>query len=257
MVLFGFGSKKEEKKVGKGEIPVEKTKNLLNRGFSEIEIIDMLRKEGYSAEEIDKALMQAISEIKPIAPTTQPQVLQTSQAQPLTQQTLQIPSQTPQKIIEASSQTLSQVVQTPHQISQAMSLPSQIAPQEKPQKEEIVKEKTEQEMLPSIDYVSLEEYLDYLIKEKISEFNKRLIEINLKFKDVEEKFISLKEELENLKKGSKEDFSKILNEIRLNRDSINDLSLQVETLGKTLKELLPSLIESVRLLGEIVQKMKT
>ncbi|MEM5824804.1 MAG: hypothetical protein QXW04_02135, partial [Candidatus Aenigmatarchaeota archaeon] len=61
MVLFGS---KKEKKEGRGEIPTEKVKNFLNKGFSEIEIIDILRKEGYSPEEIDKALMQASIEIK-------------------------------------------------------------------------------------------------------------------------------------------------------------------------------------------------
>ena len=263
MALFGFGSKKEVK-VGKGEIPVEKAKNLLMRGFSEIEVIDTLRKEGYSPEEIDKALMQAVPEVKasltpsassptstitnPTNPAANPVV---TPATPISQ-TSNITSQT---IQQTSSQPLYQSISTPNTLIQQ--------PSEKNYETPIAKnfEKTEkvsmEEILPNVDYVSLEEYLDYLIKEKISELNKRLIETNLKFKDIEERLISLKEEIENIKKGTKDDINKILNEIRFNRDSINDLSLQVETLNKTLKELLPSLVESVRLLGEIVQKLKT
>ena len=43
-------------------IPVEKVRELASRGFSEIDIIDFLRKEGYSPEEIDAALTDAVKE---------------------------------------------------------------------------------------------------------------------------------------------------------------------------------------------------
>src|SRR3989344_2548181 len=45
---------------GKGTIPVERVRDLTGRGFSEVEVIDILRKEGYSAEEIDNALTQSL-----------------------------------------------------------------------------------------------------------------------------------------------------------------------------------------------------
>jgi len=62
MIKFlGKGKKPEEvKKIGKGIIPSERVKDLSAKGFSEPEIIDVLRKEGYSAEEIDRALTQAL-----------------------------------------------------------------------------------------------------------------------------------------------------------------------------------------------------
>jgi len=256
MALFGFGSKKEVK-VGRGEIPVEKAKNLLMRGFSEIEVIDALRKEGYSPEEIDKALMQAVSEVKtsltpPTTPSSNP--MQTNP-----QTSVEAPKVSPipnlsQPIQQLSQEPLIQNIQVPSNPTQQATEKSFDLPVTK--NLESKEKTTTEEILPNVDYVSLEEYLDYLIREKISELNKRLIETSLKFKDTEEKLLSLKEEIENLKKGTKDDINKILNEIRINRDSINDLTLQVESLNKTLKELLPSLIESVRLLGEIVQKLK-
>ena len=45
---------------GKGSIPVERVRDLTGRGFSEVEVIDVLRKEGYSPEEIDGALTQSL-----------------------------------------------------------------------------------------------------------------------------------------------------------------------------------------------------
>ncbi|MEM5828347.1 MAG: hypothetical protein QW197_02485 [Candidatus Aenigmatarchaeota archaeon] len=233
MVLFGS---KKETKVGKGEIPVEKVKNMLNRGFSEIEIIDQLRKEGYSPEEIDKALTQAVTEIKSVKQTIE--TPQTQQTQTLAQPSFQA------NTLQSYSQAFQSQPQP--QIQQIQPQPVQNVP----------KETTQSELLENIDYVSLEEYINYLIRERINELNKRLIEVNLKFKEMEEKILAIKEEVEKVTKENKEDFSKILNEIRLNRDNINDLAIKVDTLNKTLKELLPSLVESVRLLGEIVQKLK-
>jgi len=240
MVLFGFGSKKEVK-VGKGEIPVEKAKNLLIRGFSEVEVIDILRKEGYSPEEIDKALMQAVPEIKNyLPPSSNPPVNTTS--------TL------PQPIQQEPLQALYQNVQTPSVLVQGISEKSYENPTT--QNYELSEKASFEEILPSLDYKSLEEYVDYLINEKITEINKGLIETNLKFKDIEEKLITLKEELENVEKGTKNEINKILDEIKINRESIKDLAIKVDALNKTLKELLPSLVESIRLLGEIVQKLK-
>ena len=48
--LFGLGGKKEPEKgpkMGKGFVPTDKVKELSGRGFSEPEIVDALRKEGF------------------------------------------------------------------------------------------------------------------------------------------------------------------------------------------------------------------
>jgi DNA-binding transcriptional MerR regulator len=59
--LLGLGKKAEETpKLGKGFIPADRVKELSDKGFSEPEIIDVLRKESFSAEEIDRALTQAL-----------------------------------------------------------------------------------------------------------------------------------------------------------------------------------------------------
>ncbi len=59
--LFNFGKKAEESpRLGKGFIPNDRVRELSDKGFSEPEIIDVLRKEGFSAEEIDRALTQVL-----------------------------------------------------------------------------------------------------------------------------------------------------------------------------------------------------
>jgi len=55
-----FGRKKE---VGRGNIPTERIKTLILEGVAQETIINTLRKEGFSAEEIDKGLTQALGEV--------------------------------------------------------------------------------------------------------------------------------------------------------------------------------------------------
>jgi len=62
--------------LGKGFIPSERVKELFSKGFTEADIIDILRKEGFSADEIDKGLTYAlkagVTENKPATPTFPP-----------------------------------------------------------------------------------------------------------------------------------------------------------------------------------------
>jgi len=56
-----FLKKKEETiPVSRAIAPTERVKELANKGFSEPEMIDVLRKEGYSPTEIDRALTEAL-----------------------------------------------------------------------------------------------------------------------------------------------------------------------------------------------------
>jgi len=59
--LLGLGKKAEAPpRLGKGFVPTDRVKELSDKGFSEPEMIDVLRKEGFSAEEIDRALTQTL-----------------------------------------------------------------------------------------------------------------------------------------------------------------------------------------------------
>ena len=64
-----FLSKKGKKKGkgaeesrGRGYPPTDRVKELMSRGFSELDTIDVLRREGFSADEIDRSLTQAVKE---------------------------------------------------------------------------------------------------------------------------------------------------------------------------------------------------
>ena len=81
--LFGMGKKVEAApKLGRGFIPTDRVKELSNKGFSEPEMIDVLRKEGFSAEEIDRGLTQALELKVAGTPEQQPGFQPLGQPQP-------------------------------------------------------------------------------------------------------------------------------------------------------------------------------
>jgi hypothetical protein len=234
-----FGKKKEEIKVGKGFVPVQRVKEMVEKGFSEIEIIDTLRKEGFSAEEIDKAFTEVYKDI------VARQAPQNTQTQPIYQtQNIPLP-QTQQTIIQ------NQLIQ--NQNTQPVFQTQQIQPVQQVE----VKKEIKEEKLPSYeDIVSLGEYIEAFIRERMEEHNKRLMEITLKFKEIESKISELDSKINEVEKSRKDEMDRIFGEIRNVKNLINDVIVKVEALTNTIKELLPSLLESVRLLSEIVQRQK-
>lgn len=74
MALTIFKKKEPETMpVGKG-MPIDRVKELSGKGFSEPDMIDVLRKEGYSPEEIDSALTEALKMgVSGVVPPAQPQ----------------------------------------------------------------------------------------------------------------------------------------------------------------------------------------
>ncbi len=229
MALFGLGAKEKKER----PLPVQRVKELLDRGFTEVEVIDILRKEGYSVEEIDKALEEALRErvLKPLQTQVQPSTPQPPTAQ--IQSLISTPQIQPQPLPAPPIQT-------------------QTIPKELTTEKSQIKEKKEEELV----YVSVEEFVDMLLKERMKELNKRLMEFSEKQREIEETIASLQTKLEDFYKTKSEEYEKILAEIRSLKDVISDQTTKIEALSKTIKEMLPSLIESVRLLGEIVQKIK-
>jgi len=235
-----FGRKKEEIKVGKGFVPVQRVKEMVERGFSEIEIIDTLRKEGFSAEEIDKALTEVYKDIVARQVTQSAQTPQNIQVQPVQQvQNVSLPQI---QQVPIQNQNIQSVLQTQ---------------QTQPVQQVEVKKEIKEEKLPTYeDIVSLGEYIEAFVRERMEEYNKRLMEITLKFKEIESKISELDSKISETEKTRKDEIDRIFGEIRNIKNLINDAIIKVEVLTNTVKELLPSLLESVRLLSEIVQRQK-
>ena len=90
--LLGLGRKAEAPpRLGKGYVPTDRVKELSDKGFSEPEMIDVLRKEGFSAEEIDRALTQVLELKVSGAPEPESSLPTFGQPQPQAPQMPQIP----------------------------------------------------------------------------------------------------------------------------------------------------------------------
>jgi len=209
-----FLKKKPEAFVGKGFIPVERVKELSSRGFAEPQIVDALLKEGFSVDEIDKALTQA---------------LKTSVAAPA------------QKKEETKLPTLEDIVK-----------------EEKPLEvpETPLAEIEKYAGYPTEERYSTEEYIDYIVQARVAEIVEKIKEFEIKYSELEKRIENIRSQLDEFLKSRSEEQKQILDKIETFNESINDMNIKVGGLEKVFKETLPALIESVRALSELVQRLK-
>ncbi|MGC8812353.1 MAG: hypothetical protein ACP5O8_02085 [Candidatus Aenigmatarchaeota archaeon] len=206
---------------------LSRIEELSSRGLSEIEIIDTLRKEGYSPDEIDKGLTEALK----IGAT---QV----RAPPLPR-----PKEEPKKLPPPPPEP----PKLPASLPAPLELPSEPMPQ--------VPEVSVQQDYFYPEY-STEDYIDYMVKEKTEEINKKINEFMLKQKELEAKLASLHERLSEVSQVKATEQQLIGTKIDSLKDLIVEMNARLESLEKAFKETLPALIESIRALSELTQKLK-
>jgi DNA-binding transcriptional MerR regulator len=213
MALFG---RKEPERIafGKGYVPVDKVKELASKRLSEPEIIDSLRKEGFSADEIDKALTEALkSGVSGISP-------------PAAQPTPTLP-------------TLEQIQ------------PPQPQAQEMPQ----IPETSLPEQYYQPEYAP-EEYVEYLVKERTAEIDEKINEFMIRYQELEKRMAEVHEQISAMTKTRTSTEELILSKIESFKDLIGDVDTRLSSLEKAFKETLPALIEAVRTLSDLVQRVK-
>ncbi|MEM5843917.1 MAG: hypothetical protein QXX07_02610 [Candidatus Aenigmatarchaeota archaeon] len=205
---------------------LSRIEELSSRGLSEIEIIDTLRKEGYSPDEIDKGLTEALK-----FSATQPK------APPLPK-----PKEEPKKLPSPPEPP-----KLPASLPAPLELPSEPMPQ--------IPEISVQQDYFYPEYTT-EEYIDYMIKEKTEELNRKISEFMLKQKELEAKILSLHEKLSEVSQTKVTEQQLIGTKIDSLREIIEEMNIRLESLEKAFKETLPALIESIRTLSELTQKLK-
>lgn len=206
---------------GKGSIPVERVRDLTGRGFSEVEVIDVLRKEGYSPQEIDAALAQTLK-----FAATAPSQLQ--------QQTIEYPKSEP------ALPTLEEIM--PKTQQQAPQIPETSLPQEYYQ--------SYQQNYPT------EEYVDYVVQARMGEINQKLTEFSVKAQEIERRIQEVSDRINEIMSLRNAEQTQILSKIETFKEGVGDIETRIGGLEKAFKETLPALIESVRALTDLVQRLK-
>lgn len=227
MVSLGlpFLKKKESTVIpGKGVIPIDRVRELASRGFSEPEMIDVLRRDGFSPDEIDKALTQA----------------------------LQIGVSGEQHQSPSPHQQQSQQMQN----TQIPSLP-QLPPQPQQETNELGMPQIPETSLPE-DYYSqypTEDYVDYIVQARIAEYGEKMENMEKKIGALEDRINLLNEKILQFSQD-KSQSNEVSGRMESFNETVNDIGSRVGSLERAFKETLPVLIESVRGLGDIVQKIK-
>lgn len=205
---------------------LSRIEELSSRGLSEIEIIDTLRKEGYSPDEIDKGLTEALK----IGATQ-------LRAPPLPK-----PKEEPKKLPPPPEPP-----KLPASLPAPLELPSEPMPQ--------VPEVSVQQDYFYPEYTT-EEYIDYMVKEKTDEISKKINEFMLKQKELEAKIASLHERLSEVSQVKASEQQLVGTKIDSLKDLVVEMNARLESLEKAFKETLPALIESIRALSELTQKLR-
>jgi len=207
-----FGGKEEElSRMGKGFIPTDRVRELSSKGFSEPEMIDVLRKEGFGPEEIDRALTQALK----IGITGGPE------------ETTGLPTlQDLQPPMETQGPMMPQMPEKPLEYSQAYP-----------------------------EY-GAEELVESIVNERIGEVDEKIREFNIKQTELEREISNLHHQLSVVSKGRSQADQTIISKLDSFKESMSDIDTRISSLDKAFRETLPALIESVRSLSDLVQRLK-
>ena len=203
-----FGKKEEEVSIGKGFIPIDRVKELSDKGFSEPEIIDVLRKEGFGAEEIDRALTQVLK----IGVTGQPE-------EP------ELPT-----MEELQAEQPEEYPGVPQIPEQSISYPQQ--------------------------GYGAEELVESVVNEKIGEVQQKFAELNTKQASLERSIANLHHQLSVMSQGRSQTEQSMIAKLDSLKDTMDEMNGRLSSLEKAFKDALPALIESVRSLTDLVQRVK-
>jgi uncharacterized protein YukE len=214
MVKLPFLKKKGPEVIrGKGFVPVDRVKELSARGLSELEIIDTLRREGFSPKEIDDAITQVIKS-----------------------------AITPKEVSEPKPKEEEKLLPTLSEIEK--------------EKREVVPEIPETSLPEHYAYPS-EDYIDAIIEARVSEVKEKISQIGAKYSELEKKIENISQKIAEVAEKRSEEQKQILQKVESLKESLEELVTRTGAIEKAFKETLPALIESVRALSDLVQRIKT
>lgn len=101
-----------------------------------------------------------------------------------------------------------------------------------------------------------EEMVESIVQERMGEVDQKISEIKMKHSELEREISNLHHQLSIITKGRSQVEQTIISKIDSLKDSVNDMDGRLSSLEKAFKDALPALIESVRSLTDLVQRLK-
>jgi predicted trehalose synthase len=102
-----------------------------------------------------------------------------------------------------------------------------------------------------------EDYIDYVVTERTTELNDKLKEFVIKYSELEKRMSEVHTQLAELSTAKVSGEGLILAKIEELKSLLSDAEIRLDGMEKAFKDTLPALIESVRALCDIAQKMKS
>ena len=283
MLVFG---KKPKKSSEKG-IPVDTVRNLASKGMSEQEIVSVLRKQGYSPYEIDRALSMALKSTVTGASSPQPQIQQAqvpqarapefpsgeqqkyrAQIQQFTPRNEEIPSvKAPEQVFLPKPQFHERDLPEFHTVSytpqKEESRPlftfekSPFLPSPKEEKQEIGEgvEKTENIPLQTSE-ITLEEIIEGIVADKWTSFEDTVERLRKRDDELQKQIIDIRKEIDSIKDAMRKSEESFLAKLEEHSEQVASIEAKIGSIEKVFKEFLPELTESMRLITEALEKTK-
>lgn len=229
-------------------IPVDAVRALAGRGLSEPEIINELRKQGYSPSQIDFALTGALkTEVGGPQPPVQrnPEERRSIPIE-LNPPSLQIPTETerfapPERVVSSRQEPQSFISEQPEEGTR---FTFEEAPKEAFEKKELQPE------------ITLEEIIEGVIAERWAVFDERLGNFEQRDMQLQDQIEGLREQISELNRKAKMSEQTVVQKIEEYGGSVSGIQSRIGSIEKAFRDFLPELTENIRTMGEIVSKAK-
>ncbi|MEM5871742.1 MAG: hypothetical protein QW051_02630 [Candidatus Aenigmatarchaeota archaeon] len=240
-------------------VPTDEVRALASRGVPEPEIINTLKREGYSPSEIDQAMKEALrSRVAgdfygpPPAPTPQPYP---SSEPPVYSPREEIPPNLnypgrgeelyiPQPPLEPAPRTLEypEMPEREYYPETYQAYPQPTGRVRGPQR--------------GIDRREIEELTEVIVEEKIRELKERFKSIDAQFQQFTRKIESINDELNRMRSEKSGEIKAIENKIDGYSRNMEEMAGRIESLEKALRDSIAPMLESLRSLSELVKSLK-
>jgi len=163
----------------------------------------------------------------------------------------------PEEIDKALTEALkSGVVGTPQESGPSLPILEELQPQQQIQQQ-----------MPQVPETSLpqeyyqqqyptEEYIEYIVRARTAEMDEKINEFMIRYGELDKRLAEVNEQLNNMSKARTSGEQLIISKIDSFKDLLMDVDTRLDSLEKAFKETLPALIESVRALSDLVQRLK-
>jgi len=275
-------SRKEE------EIPVERVKELSSRGLSEHEIVSVLRKQGYSPYQIERAISSTLKNTVSEFSTPEkivPGKMIREKIEPIR---FSAPPQFPMEEYPPKEKKMPEfyTVQSPSFEQEGFPLaetqkeekdelmPSSIYAEESASKneknlpeftfEESPQEIFEKPEMPSPEEggeeapeITIEEIVEGIVTEKWQHFEEIVTQLKNADNEIRKEVAKLKEEVESIKNSMRKSEETLAGKLEEHGEHVATIEARISSIERVFKEFLPELTENIKLLKEVIEKRKS